>query len=185
MSEKQENMQAIQAIQLRKQYLRDCSFENPNAPQCFAQQVQPKINIALNLKSTDMGPRQSELNMFIEASAKTDDQNIFLASIQYCGVFELPEGVDAERKQEMMLVNAAATLFPYARQVIAKLTLEGGFPPLDLGHVDFAALYQQKKQSNEISEFASEDDAKNHNANNSAEEQNENADQQSEKRMVH
>lgn len=157
MAKKQENTNTISTIQLRKQYLRDCSFENPNAPQCFTQQVQPKINIALNLKSTDLSENQCELNLFVEASAKHEEDSIFLAAIQYCGVFELPEGIEPEKKQELMLIDAAATLFPYARHVIAKLTLEGGFPSLDLGHIDFANLYMQKKQNGEIAKFGGED----------------------------
>lgn len=160
MTKQDQNQQIRPQIQLRKQYLKDCSFENPNAPQCFMENAEPKINIALNLRCSDIAQDQCELNLFIEASAKAEEKSIFLASIQYCGVFSLPANMDEEAKQEVMLIDAAAALFPYARHIIAKLTMDGGFSALDLGHMDFAALYKQKKQNDEITKL-NENEAKN------------------------
>lgn len=153
MSKQDQNQQTRPQAQLRKQYLKDCSFENPNAPQCFMENTEPKIDIALNLRCSDVAQDQCELNLFIEASAKTEEKSIFLASIQYCGVFKLPANIDQETRQEVMLIDAAAALFPYARHIIAKLTMDGGFPALDLGHMDFATLYKQKKQNDEITKL--------------------------------
>ncbi|TIL69015.1 MAG: protein-export chaperone SecB, partial [Mesorhizobium sp.] len=34
--------------------------------------------------------------------------------------------------------------FPFARQIIAEATRNGGFPPLMLDPIDFAQMFQQK-----------------------------------------
>ncbi len=41
-------------------------------------------------------------------------------------------------------------LFPFARQIVADATRNGGFPPLLIDPIDFAALYQQRAAEEQV-----------------------------------
>jgi preprotein translocase subunit SecB len=43
-----------------------------------------------------------------------------------------------------VLIECPRMLFPFARQILAEATRNGGFPPLMLDPIDFSAMYQQR-----------------------------------------
>jgi len=134
------------SFELKSQYLKDCSFENPNAPECFNMQQQPKIGIAINLNATHMAENHYEVTLHLEAHAELEeDKSLFLASTDYCGIFAVAADIEEEELQQLLLVDGPSLLFPYARHIISDMTREGGFPALNLANVDFVKLYAQKK----------------------------------------
>ena len=133
-------------FELKSQYLKDCSFENPNAPQCFSITEQPRIGISINLNATHFNQSNYEVTLHLEAHAELEaDSSLFLASVDYCGIFEVSPDIKEEQLQEILLVDGPSLLFPYARHIISDMTREGGFPALNLSNVNFKELYAEKK----------------------------------------
>lgn len=128
------------------QYVKDLSFENPNAPaSLFSPSEKPKIDLSIDLKARKLQKDKEvyELMMHVSATATAEDKILFQVELAYGGVFTLLNVPQAEA-QECMLVDCPHTLYPFARRVIADAVRDGGFPPLMLEPVDFKSLYHQR-----------------------------------------
>jgi preprotein translocase subunit SecB len=68
---------------------------------------------------------------------------VFAADLLYAGVFRL-ENIPQESLHPVVLIECPRMLFPFARQVLADATRNGGFPPLMLDPIDFAGMYQKR-----------------------------------------
>ncbi|MGF1453992.1 MAG: protein-export chaperone SecB [Alphaproteobacteria bacterium] len=137
---------AVPQLRVLAQYIKDQSFENPNAPQSLAAvqgQKGPDVSINVDVKARDLGNGGYECMLHISASAKRDDKTLFIAELAYGGLFAI-ENVPAESMQQVLLIEAPRTLFPFARRILADMTRDGGFMPLLLDPVDFAALFRQQ-----------------------------------------
>jgi preprotein translocase subunit SecB len=126
------------------QYLKDLSFENPNAPQSLNTQAnQPEISISVNVNARTISPTDFEVELHLDAKASHNDKVVFAAELLYAGVFRL-ENIPQEALHPVVLIECPRMLFPFARQVLADATRNGGFPPLMLDPIDFAAMYQKR-----------------------------------------
>lgn len=126
------------------QYLKDLSFENPNAPQSLAiQDGQPEINISVNVNAKNLAPNDYEVELHIEAQATHENNAVFAAELLYAGIFRL-EHIPEEALHPIILVECPRMIFPFARQILAEATQKGGFPPLMLDPIDFAGMYEQR-----------------------------------------
>lgn len=126
------------------QYLKDLSFENPNAPQSLAiQDGQPEINISVNVNAKNLAPTDYEVELHIEAQATHNNNAVFAAELLYAGIFRL-ENIPEEALHPIILVECPRMIFPFARQILAEATQKGGFPPLMLDPIDFAGMYEQR-----------------------------------------
>jgi preprotein translocase subunit SecB len=126
------------------QYVKDFSFENPNAPRSLAPtQVQPSINIQINVTSKALGDNDLEVELKLEGKAETPNALLFSFDLAYAGVFRLQNIPEAEL-QAVTMIECPRLLFPFAREIIASSVRAGGFPPLMLDPVDFVALFQQR-----------------------------------------
>jgi preprotein translocase subunit SecB len=126
------------------QYLKDLSFENPNAPGSLApQEGQPDINISVNVNARNLGPNDFEVELHIDAKAAGEGKTIFAADVLYAGIFRM-ENFPQNLLHAAVLIECPRMLFPFARQVLADATRNGGFPPLMLDPIDFASMYQQR-----------------------------------------
>lgn len=126
------------------QYLKDFSFENPNAPASLApQQNQPDINISVNVNARNLGPNDYEVELHLNAKATGGGKVVFAAELLYAGIFHL-ENFPQKLLQAAVLIECPRMLFPFARQIMADATRNGGFPPLMLDPIDFAGMYQQR-----------------------------------------
>ena len=134
------------SLKILGQYLKDLSFENPNAPLSLApQQQQPDINISVNVNARNLGPSDFEVELHLDAKATADGKVIFAADLLYAGMFRL-ENFPANLLHPAVLIECPRMLFPFARQVLADATRNGGFPPLMLDPIDFANMYQKRMQ---------------------------------------
>jgi preprotein translocase subunit SecB len=133
------------AMKILGQYLKDLSFENPNSPQSLSQQGQPEINIQVNVNAKPVGQTQTEfeVELHLEAKASNQGKAVFAAELLYAGVFRL-ENIPQEALHPIVLVECPRMLFPFARQILADATRNGGFPPLMLDPIDFASMYQRR-----------------------------------------
>ena len=124
------------------QYVKDFSFENPNAPAVYQWQNQPQTDVQFNIGSSNVGQDLYEVALKIEIGAKADQGTAFQLELLYAGLF-VCAGIPEEQLQPFLLAEAPRLLFPFARKIIADATVEGGFPPLRLDPIDFGTLYMQ------------------------------------------
>jgi preprotein translocase subunit SecB len=132
------------SLKILGQYTKDFSFENPNAPQSLApQEKQPDINIAVNVNAKNLAPNDFEVELHLDAKATGDGKVLFAAELVYAGIFRL-ENFPQNVLHAAVLIECPRMLFPFARQIMAEATRNGGFPPLMLDPIDFATMYQRR-----------------------------------------
>ena len=124
------------------QYVKDLSFENPNAPAVFQWPGQPQMDVQVNIGVQGVGQDVHEVVLKLEVEAKGDQGIAYRVECLYAGLFAI-RNVPEEQLQPFLLAEAPRLLFPFARKIIADATVEGGFPPLRLDPIDFAGLYMQ------------------------------------------
>lgn len=123
------------------QYVKDLSFENPNAPNSLQMQGQPQIDINVNVNARSGGQDMFEVELKINASARSPEGVLaFQIELVYAGFFRL-SGAPTEAVEPFLIVEAPRILFPFARRVVADAVRDGGFPPLMLEPIDFGSLY--------------------------------------------
>jgi preprotein translocase subunit SecB len=134
-------------LAINAQYVKDLSFEVPGAPGIFAQLQQrpPEISIKVDVQARGLEGNVYEVVLETRADCKSGESVAFILELSYAGVFTL--NVAPEDVRPMLLIECPRMLFPFARQILASTTLSGGFLPLMLGPVDFAALYSRHTQS--------------------------------------
>ena len=125
------------------QYVKDLSFENPNAPAVYQWQGQPQMDVQFNIGSAGVGQDLHEVSLKIDITAKSNEGTAFQLELLYGGLFAL-RNIPAEQLQPFLLAEAPRILFPFARRIIADATVDAGFPPLLLDPIDFAGLYMQR-----------------------------------------
>ncbi len=131
-------------LRLLAQYVKDLSFENPNAPAALAGGGgSPKIDISVDVQAARRGDTEFEVDLKIAATAKRDKDVAFIVELSYGGLFQL-SNIPAEQLQPVVLIECPRLLFPFARRVLADATRDGGFPPLMIDPIDFVALYQRQ-----------------------------------------
>jgi preprotein translocase subunit SecB len=130
---------------INAQYVKDLSFETPSAPGIFGQmqQRQPEIAIKVDVQARPLEGDIYEVVLDIRADCKSGETVAFILELTYGGVFTL--NVAPQDVRPVLLIECPRMLFPFARQILASTTLNGGFLPLMLGPVDFAALYRKQQ----------------------------------------
>ncbi|AAV97102.1 protein-export chaperone SecB [Ruegeria pomeroyi] len=135
-------------IQMRVlgQFIRDMSFENVMAQRGASGDVQPDVNVQVNLdakkRSTD-NQYEIAIKLNITSKAKGMDDVLFVFEIDYCGIFHV-EGVPNEQLHPFLLIECPRMLFPFLRRIVSDITRDGGYPPLNLDNIDFMALYRSE-----------------------------------------
>lgn len=144
--------QAAPRFAVLTQYIKDLSFENPNAPRMLApQQASPKIALQINVTARQLSPTDYEVALILEGSAGEGADTLFKFEVTYNGVLRL-ENIPAEQVQPLVMIEGPRLLFPFARQIIAEAVRGGGFPPLYVDPIDFQALYVQRLQATQATQ---------------------------------
>lgn len=126
------------------QFTKDFSFENPNAPRSLGpQEKAPNISINVNVNAKQLADTDFEVNVMLEGSAGEGADTLFKFELDYAGIFRL-QNIPAEQMHPVVMIECPRLLFPFARQIIAEAVRGGGFPPLYIDPIDFAALYQAR-----------------------------------------
>lgn len=137
-----ENQAQQQTFDIQRVYIKDTSFESPNAPAIFRDEWQPEVNIDLQTKSAPLEGDAHEVVLTVTVTAKKESKTIFLVEVQQAGIFTIT-GFDKDQLSHMLGSFCPNILFPYAREVVSDISVRGGFPPLYLTPVNFDALYAQ------------------------------------------
>lgn len=131
-------------IAVHAQYIRDFSFESPNAPLIFSSSAAaPVLDMGVNVQTRSLDKNAFEVLLMLKLEAKLEEKTAFIAELAYGGVFSLP-ALPEDQLKAFLLVEAPRLLFPFARSIIAGAVRDGGFPPVLINPIDFAALYQQQ-----------------------------------------
>ena len=142
-----------QPLVISTQYVKDLSFENPNAPGIYAEMRQaPDLNVHIDVAATRLQERNFEIVLKLRVNAEVQSKSAFIIELDYGGLVTVGTSVPDEHVQAVALVEAPRHLFPFARAIIAEATREGGFPPLLINPIDFLDLY--KKQASRKSSEA-------------------------------
>lgn len=131
-------------VGLIAQYVKDLSFENPNAPAVYQWQGQPRIDVQFNIRADTVGDEVHEVALKIDVSAVSDQGTAFRVELLYAGLFGL-RNVPQDQIQPFLLAEAPRLLFPFARRILSDAVRDGNFPPLMLEPIDFGSLYMQQQ----------------------------------------
>jgi preprotein translocase subunit SecB len=148
-------------ILINAQYTKDLSFEAPTVPGIFSkmQQTSPDMEVSVNVNSSEFEQGVYEVVMDLSARCTVGEDVAFILELEYAGLFTL--NVEDEVKSAVLLIECPRLLFPFARNILADVSRDGGFPPVMLGPIDFAALFQAEieKQQQASEEAAPADNA--------------------------
>ncbi|RKQ69425.1 protein translocase subunit secB [Litorimonas taeanensis] len=126
------------------QYTKDLSFENPNAPDSLRSGLPaPQIGINIEIGRQMLENDNVEVTLMLRAEASRGSDVAFIAELEYAGLFAF-QGVSVEEIQPLILIECPRLLFPFARQIMAEMTQNGGFPPIMLEPPDFAAMFREE-----------------------------------------
>ncbi len=136
-------------FRLQKLYIKDFSFENPNAPDVFApNQGEPKVEVNLGLKNKKLqGDDHYEVSINITANITQGDSGnaLFIIEVEHCGLFTI-KNIPEEHMAAVLAVDCPTMIFPYTRQIISQSSVDGGFVPFLMEPVNFMALFQNQQQ---------------------------------------
>lgn len=146
-------------VQILSQYVKDLSFENPNAPAVFApRQSPPEVTVNVDARMANIGENRFEVIVEIKGDAKIGETQAFIVELTYAGLVNTAE-VPKEMVVPLLLIEVPRLLFPFARAVIADATREGGYLPVMLQPIDFAELFRRKMERMRAQQAQSADGA--------------------------
>jgi len=128
------------------QYVKDLSFENPRAPAVFSSPAAPQTSAQVSVQVHHLGERTYEVVLNMQLNGTVGSEPAYLVEIVYGGLFAIGSNVSNEMIEPLLMVEAPRLLFPFARNVAAVATREGGFPQVLISPVDFAALYRNHRR---------------------------------------
>ena len=130
------------------QFVRDFSFENPKAPESLRFEGKPQIDMGVEMNAQGRADGLFEVDLKLSVKATSNDSAMFQIELVYGGLFQIG-GVEEKNIEQMLLIECPRYLFPFARQIIASASADGGFyPPFLLEPLDFAAIYAARKAQN-------------------------------------
>lgn len=136
-------------LTINTQYVKDHSFENPNAPGIYGsmRSGKPDINVSVDVTPTQLQDSIYEVVLSLRAEAKIGETAAFLAELDYAAVVSLGAGITDQMREHLIMIEVPRHIFPFARAILADDTRDGGFPPLMMAPIDFAQLYMSRKQA--------------------------------------
>ncbi len=136
---------AVQA-QIISQYLKDLSFENPNVHKLISSPGdQPNLKVEVNVNAKRVDGDLYESAIELKATAENNIGKIYILEVVYAGAFKV-EKIPEQALEPFLLISGPTMVFPFLRRLVADVTREGGFPPLLLDPIDFAALYFRRRK---------------------------------------
>lgn len=156
MAEAQQNTE--RQFSTQRVYIKDVSFEAPNAPELFRGEWKPTHELNLNTKINKLEEQVYEVVLSVTVSAKVADKTAFIVEVQQAGIFT-SAGFSEEELGPLLGAYCPTLLFPYAREVVSDLVTKGSFPQLVLQHVNFDHLFAQHQQQAAQQQAAAEPQA--------------------------
>ncbi|MBH67438.1 MAG: protein-export chaperone SecB [Rhodospirillaceae bacterium] len=142
-------------ILVESQYIKDLSYENPAGPNVAAIDKQPEVNIEVTTSARSLEERKYEVTLVIRGEAKSSEETIFIIELTYAGVLMISNAPE-DAIGPILLIEGARLLFPFARNIVADVSRDGGFPPLFINPIDFVQLYREQHLPEEPADSAGE-----------------------------
>lgn len=130
-------------FEIGHQYVKDLSFEVPGAPAVFENQVAPEVKVNVDVGARALDGGSHEVVLKLEARGQSGESPLFIVELAYAGLFRVAD-VPPEHLQPLLLIEAPRLLFPFARNIVASVTRDGGLPPLMISPIDFVAMYRNR-----------------------------------------
>ena len=144
-------------IVVHAQYVKDLSFENPNAPDILmSPPAQPDVEIGVNVGARGLNSDQYEVILSLSARANAGEKSLFLAELTYAAIVSAP-GTERDDLNPLIMIEAPRLMFPFARAIISDMTRDGGFMPLSIQPIDFVAVYQNNLERQQAGNGADAD----------------------------
>jgi preprotein translocase subunit SecB len=133
-------------VKILSQFLKDLSFENPNIRKLMASPGDaPNLKVEVNVNAERIDNDIYESAIELKAIAANNVGTIYVLETTYAGLFKV-ESMPEQALEPFLLISAPTQIFPFLRRLVADVTREGGYPPLMLDPIDFAALYIRRQQ---------------------------------------
>jgi len=158
-SQKQQQSNIKQQLEIQRIYIKDLSLEAPGAPEIFREEWRPEISVDLDIKNKQLEENVYEVVLSVTVTVKMGEKTAFLAEVHQAGIFFMT-GFDAAQNEQLLNAYCPSILFPYAREAISDVTIKASFPPLNLAPVNFDVLYMQQQAEGKIAETQSEGEVK-------------------------
>lgn len=142
---------AIQRI-----FIKDVSFEAPNAPEIFRKEWTPSLNVDMNVSNKKLDEGVYEVTLTLTAKNTVGEETAFLCEVAQSGIFTVSEEMPEANKAHTLGAFCPNILFPYARETISSLVTRGTFPQLNLAPVNFDAVFAQHVQQQQNQQQAAE-----------------------------
>ena len=126
---------------INAQYVKDLSFENPNIPGLMQLETEPSVEMNIDVKGTKLNDNLYEVVLTMTCKGNSGDVALFVAQLSYASLVSL-NSVPDEQIQRLLVVDCPTLMFPFARNIIAEVTRDGGYPPILMQIVDFNAIYE-------------------------------------------
>lgn len=126
---------------INAQYVKDLSFENPNIPGLLQLETEPSVEMNIDVKGTKLNDNLYEVVLTMTCKGNSGDVPLFVAELSYASLVSL-NSVPDEQIQRLLVVDCPTLMFPFARNIIAEVTRDGGYPPILMQIVDFNAIYE-------------------------------------------
>lgn len=126
------------------QFIRDLSFENALVQKGIEGQISPEIaiEVALDARARQAEKQYEVITKYkVTSTNKESKQPLFLLELEFGGLFMI-DNVPEEQMHPFLMIECPRMLFPFARRLVADITREGGFPPVNMDNIDFVALYR-------------------------------------------
>lgn len=142
-TEQQTTGENAPVFRMQKMYIKDLSFENPNAPAVYKEQnLNPNIDVKLEVRKNQLDEHNWEISLAINAALKTTEgKTVFIIELEHAGLF-LMKNIPAEYLEGVVAVECPTLLFPFTRQIMSQTAVDGGFMPFLMDPVNFAGLFQ-------------------------------------------
>ncbi|NOY46006.1 MAG: protein-export chaperone SecB [Deltaproteobacteria bacterium] len=135
-------------LRLVRMYVKDLSFENPGAPQVFREKVSPQADLNLQLRNRKIDADHWEVAIELHATVRSGDRVVFIVEVEHAGLFQV-KNVPEKHMGTVLAVDCPTQLFPFTRQIVSQVVVDGGFPPFLLDPVNFLALYRSSQKPQE------------------------------------
>lgn len=146
-------------VALERIYLRDASFESPKAPEVFAAEWKPNVQVDINARNRQLEGSRYEVTLTVTLEAKQGEEVALIVEVQQAGIFRL-EGMDDALRARVLATTCPAALFPFVREAADSLAVRGTFPPFLLAPMNFEALYAEAQRRWEEGEGGGNGDAR-------------------------
>lgn len=152
----QQETAAVPELKMQKMYIKDLSFENPNAPEIFLMKQGEEPNVEVNLQLNHKQINQDHFEIALEITAKIlgksqesgEEKVMFILEIEHAAVF-LVKNIPAEHMEMVLGVDCPTLLFPFTRQIVSQISIDGGFAPFLMEPINFMALFQNAQKQKE------------------------------------